>query len=269
MANQRPARPRPEAPPASVAGTAQPPVPAELCRLRFARREPAVWLAHLDMMRTFERSIRRAGLPIAWSHGFNPRPQLFFALPIGVGMATEDDYVDLELTAAVDSEDVRRRLNAALPAGLEILSAAWVPGAGPSLMSLVRAAVYELVTPGLAQAVSRLDGCADLTVSKFSKGRQIAVDIRPLILQVDVLAADRIMIRVRAGSAANLRPDLFLAALTAYCGLPELAAADCELIRRRLLIPDTADPGCLASPLPLAGEAALRLEPAADTPAHA
>ncbi|MDD4745132.1 MAG: DUF2344 domain-containing protein, partial [Eubacteriales bacterium] len=52
--------------------------------MAFSRREPAIWLAHLDMMRTFERSVRRAGIPVAYSAGYNPRPQLAFALPVGV-----------------------------------------------------------------------------------------------------------------------------------------------------------------------------------------
>lgn len=231
---------------------------AQLCRLRFARREPAIWLAHLDMMRTFERSVRRAGLPIAWSQGFNPRPQLFFALPIGVGMATEDDYVDLELTGPLPAAEVQSRLNENLPAGLAVRAAAWVPATGPSLMSLIRAAEYELISPGLALAVRQLDQHPVLTVSKFSKGRQIEVDIRPLILVVDIVAEDRLLIRVKAGSSANLRPDLFLAALTLYGGLPELAAADCTVIRRRLLISDPQQPEYLLSPLPLAGEEAIR-----------
>lgn len=266
MANQQPAQPMTEQMTAPAAAPAQAavaaptptptpaPVPAEFCRLRFARREPAIWLAHLDMMRTFERSIRRANLPIAWSHGFNPRPQMMFALPIGVGMATEDDYVDLELTAAIDPAELVARLNQNLPAGLTIRAARMVPAAGPSLMSLVRAAEYELVTPGLADAVKCLDDHEVLTVSKFSKGRQIVVDIRPLILDVTILAADRLLIRVKAGSSANLRPDLFLAALTTYCGLDATAADDCLLIRRRLLVADLRNPASLASPLPLAGE---------------
>ncbi len=73
-----------------------------ILRLRFSRAEPAIWLAHLDLMRTFERAIRRADLPVAYSKGFNPRPQLAFALPIGVGLATNDDYVDVSLTRPIE-----------------------------------------------------------------------------------------------------------------------------------------------------------------------
>ena len=96
-------------------------------RLRFSRREPAIWLGHLDMMRTFERTVRRAGLPVTWSQGFNPRPHLEFALPIGVGLATDDDYVDVLLTELLDESALVKRLNASFPTGIQILEAKIVP----------------------------------------------------------------------------------------------------------------------------------------------
>ncbi|MBP1757196.1 MAG: hypothetical protein H6Q62_52 [Firmicutes bacterium] len=218
-------------------------------RLRFARREPAIWLAHLDMMRTFERSIRRANLPINWSQGFNPRPQMTFALPIGVGMATEDDYLDIQLVEDLAPAEVMARLNPCLPAGLEILAAGSVATTKISLMSLVQAADYRLQSSGLAEAVARIANTQPLIVEKFSKGRTIDVDIRPLIINLNIVAADELVIRVKAGSTANLRPDLFLKALEVYGDLPALAAADCAITRLGLLIDAPEDPSGFSSPL--------------------
>lgn len=223
-------------------------------RLRFARREPAIWLAHLDMMRTFERSIRRANLPINWSQGFNPRPQMTFALPIGVGMATEDDYLDIQLTEELAPSEVMARLNPCLPTGLEILAAGLVAHSNISLMSLVQAADYRLQSPGLAVAVARIANTQPLIVEKFSKGRTIDVDIRPLIINLSIVAEDQLVLRVKAGSSANLRPDLFLKALEIYGELPALAAADCAITRLGLLINAPDAPGGFASPLAINGE---------------
>lgn len=220
-------------------------------RLRFARREPAIWLAHLDMMRTFERSIRRANLPIRWSQGFNPRPQMTFALPIGVGMATEDDYLDIQLVEDLEPAAVMERLNPCLPAGLEILAAGRVAASNISLMSLVQAADYRLQSQGLAESVARIANTQPLIVEKFSKGRTIDVDIRPLIIKLTIVDADQLILRVKAGSSANLRPDLFIKALEIYGDLPELAAKDCAITRLGLLIVAPDDPTGYASPLRL------------------
>ncbi len=220
-------------------------------RLRLARREPAIWLAHLDMMRTFERAIRRADLPVNWSQGYNPRPQMTFALPIGVGLATEDDYVDIQLVEPIDPQEVMTRLNPCLPQGFEILAAGPVEASKISLMSLVQAAEYRLQAPGLTAAWRRIPVTQPLLVEKFSKGRTLEVDIRPLLIDLKIVSEEELIIRVKAGSSANMRPDLFLLALQTYGELPELAAADCAVTRLALLITDSNHPGEFTSPLQL------------------
>ncbi len=124
---------------------AEKPEKITIIRMCFARSGPPIWLAHLDLMRTFERSIRRAALPIAYTRGFNPRPQLSFALPLrGVGLATEDDYVDLTMLEPIDPRSAVDRLNLFLPPGLKVLTAGVVSAKDPSLMSLIQAAEYLL-----------------------------------------------------------------------------------------------------------------------------
>ncbi|NLO35206.1 MAG: DUF2344 domain-containing protein [Clostridiaceae bacterium] len=211
-------------------------------RLAYARREPAIWLAHLDMMRTFERSVRRAGIPVAYSGGYNPRPQLAFALPVGVGIATEADWLDVRLDeAAADHDDQSAlwcaQLNRHLPPGLAVHSASRVLDTGPSLMSRVQAADYRLQTPGLAAAADQLRQTAEDSpwiADKNSKGRLVKTDIRPLVLRWQTEAADTLLVTALAGSRQNLRPDLLLQVLTARGGLDELAAADCQVTRTRL-----------------------------------
>ena len=225
-------------------------------RLRFARGQPAIWLAHLDLMRTFERSIRRAGLPVAYSKGYNPRPHLAFALPIGTGLATRDDYVDVFLDEPVEPDELMNRLNPCLPSGLAILAARTVSGIGPSLMSLIRAADYRLQGPGLSTAADQLLSLpADQPwlVEKEGKSGKSMVDIRPLFISLKPSGSDDLLIRVKAGSHENLRPDLFLKALASLAGLDPLAAADTAITRERLLIkPDNRQD--LQSPIPLPDE---------------
>lgn len=211
-------------------------------RMAFSRREPAIWLAHLDMMRTFERSVRRAGIPVAYSGGYNPRPQLAFALPVGVGIAVEADWLDIRLDETAEADDTRAglwsaALNDHLPPGLAVHRASLAEDDGPSLMSRVQAAEYRLQTPGLAEAAGRLSQtAADVPwiADKNSKGRQVKIDIRPLVLRWQSEAADTLLVTALAGSRRNLRPDLLLQVLCALGGLDELAAADCQVTRTRL-----------------------------------
>ena len=229
--------------------------PSSIIRMRFARSGPTIWLAHLDLMRTFERSIRRASLPVAYSHGFNPRPHLAFALPIGTGLATCDDYVDVNLTEPLDPQVAADRLNQFLPSGLSILAAREIPASGPSLMSLIQSAEYLLEGSGVAAASERLSSLPvdqPWIVEKNSKGKIIPVDIRPLLMNCQVETPDRIRIRVRAGSKSNLRPDLYLTAMVRLGDYDQQTAADTAITRTRLLIDDGT--GGLISPLPLPDE---------------
>lgn len=208
-------------------------------RLRFARREPAIWLGHLDLMRTFERTVRRAGLPVTWSQGYNPRPHLEFALPIGVGLATQDDYVDILMTEPLDESELLERLNKAFPMGIQVLEVKIVPAEGPSLMSLIAASDYVLDGAGLAEAARRLLAVPEgqpWLVEKNSKGKLQTVDIRPLLIDLTILTDDQLLVRVKAGSRNNLRPDLLIKVLVSLGGLAERAAADTAVTRQALWI---------------------------------
>ncbi|MGI6334008.1 MAG: TIGR03936 family radical SAM-associated protein [Saccharofermentanales bacterium] len=223
-------------------------------RMRFARSGPPVWLAHLDLMRTFERSVRRAALPIAYTRGFNPRPQLTFALPLGVGLATEDDYVDLTMLEPIDPQSAVDQLNLFLPSGLTVLTGGVVSAKDPSLMSLIQAAEYLLEGQGISAAAKRIAGLPQgqpWLVEKNQKGNMVTVDIRPLLMDMYDESLDRLFIQVKAGSKSNLRPKLFLDALVRLGGLNPLAAADTAITRTKLLIADGS--GGLKSPLPRSG----------------
>jgi radical SAM-linked protein len=226
-----------------------------MLRLRFARQEPAVWLAHLDLMRTFERSIRRAGLPVTYSQGYNPRPHLMFALPIGTGLATCDDYIDVSLASPVEPRLAVDLLNRCLPEGLSVLAAAPIEPEKSSLMSRIGAADYEIAGSGVAAAAARLLALPDdrpWLVQKGGKQAGEMLDVRPLVLGWLVLEKDRVVVRVRAGSRENLRPDLLLAALVQYADLDPIDAADAAVTRLRLLVPTPE--GNWQSPLPLPDE---------------
>jgi len=211
--------------------------PAFILRLLFRRGGSLAYVGHLDLMRTFEHALRRAELPLLHSQGYNPRPMLVFALPLGVGISTEADYVDVSLSEETDANELIAALNAKLPDGLRILDGWPVPESAGSIMALVTAASYRLKAKGIAPAVKALMKRKEVMAEKKSKGQLRTIDIRPLILETRENVpddADEITVFVLAGSHENLRPDLLLSSLSIYEGYPERDGLNCEVIRTGL-----------------------------------
>lgn len=211
--------------------------PAFIKRLTFMRKGSLSYIGHLDLMRTMEHALRRAGLPILHSQGYNPRPMLVFALPLGVGIATEADYVDVSFSEETDTDFVIKTLNANLPADLRILDGWTVPESAGSIMALVTAASYRLKARGIRAAVQSLMTREEIMAEKKSKGQLRTLNIRPLILKVlesDPADPDEVNVLVLAGSHENLRPDLLLNSLSVYEGYPERDGLNCEVVRTGL-----------------------------------
>jgi len=210
---------------------------AFICRMRFARSGSLSYVGHLDLMRTFERSLRRAELPLLHSQGYNPRPMLVFALPLGVGISTTDDYLDVSFDREVDCGHLVEALAPKLPAGLLILDAWPVPETSTSIMALVSAASYRLTAPGIQTALRRLLLLDKVLVEKKSKGQIRSLDIRPLILRMaedEPQKEDECTVLVCAGSHENVRPDLLLQALTTYADYPREYGINCAIERTGL-----------------------------------
>ena len=113
-------------------------------RITYRKSGAARYVAHLDVMRTWERALRRAKLPLAYSQGFTPHARIALAAPLPVGTVGEREQMDVFLEEPVDPADAQRRLAAALPPGLEAVAVEEVGERLPSLQSSVRAARYEV-----------------------------------------------------------------------------------------------------------------------------
>ncbi|OAT85570.1 TIGR03936 family radical SAM-associated protein [Desulfotomaculum copahuensis] len=216
-------------------------------RIKFSKQGAARFISHLDLVRTFERAMRRAGLPLVFSQGFNPHPRFSFAAPLPVGVAGEQEYLDLELVEAWPADAVARRLAACLPEGLTVAGACPVPGHAPALMASVQRADYR-VHVQLKEALTpeQLDECLHCLLSlpevtvirKTREGKEKFYDIRPGIFNLtgridgpEVLLA----MTLQAGSGGNVRPEEVIAALAGKCGLPVLPGA-LEIVRTGLLL---------------------------------
>ncbi|MDO5033224.1 MAG: TIGR03936 family radical SAM-associated protein [Eubacteriales bacterium] len=205
--------------------------------LSFAREGTPSWLGHLDLMVIFERSLRRADLPMLWSQGYNPRPALVFALPLGVGVECRRDLLEISLTVEVDPAHIQEALNAALPKGLSIVACQVRPPHEKSLMALVRAAAYRIEGPGLGQAWAELaQGLDQLVVERIHKGKSRTLELASYIKSWEQIDANSFIFACKAGSAENLRPDLLLKALAEYKTEYAEASWGARIIREALYL---------------------------------
>ena len=92
-------------------------------RIKFTKEGPMKFVGHLDTMRYFQKAIRRAELPIAFSGGYSPHMIMSFAAPLGVGVTSTGEYFDMELTATIPTDEICQRLNSQMVDGIHVLSA--------------------------------------------------------------------------------------------------------------------------------------------------
>src|SRR5690349_7700744 len=113
--------------------------------MRYAKRGRLRFTSHRDFSRAFERALVRAQVPMAYSSGFNPHPRISYAGAAPTGSASEAEYLEIGLATETDPDDVRARLDAALPPGLDVLEV--VSSAGGSLSDLLQASIWRLTLP--------------------------------------------------------------------------------------------------------------------------
>jgi len=201
------------------------PVAIQRVRLGFGSGEPVKYISHLDTMRLWEKALRRAGLPLAYTQGYHPQPRIQFAAPLAVGFTGEHETLDLWLSEHVEPVELAERARAQLPAGLELLTVNEVNVGEPSLPAQVVGAVYSVavesdVSPTeLAARVAALVKQPEIHRQRRRKGRMRDYDLRPLIdeLRYGGSAPEDgrhlLWMRLKLGSGATGRPDEVLSAL--------------------------------------------------------
>lgn len=211
-------------------------------RIKFAKTGPVKYVGHLDMLRYFQKLIRRAEIDICYSGGFNPHQKMSFAAPLGVGMAGEGEYVDIEVHTSTSSIQAIQALNAASVEGIEIKSFKKLPDNSLNAMSSVAAADYFVkyrdgYEPdfSLYKEFERFLCEKVIKIEKETKKSSTILDIKPLIYEYhyscdkDFLSLPEnkngIVLKLAAGSVNNLKPSLVFAAFYHFMEkkLPEFA----------------------------------------------
>lgn len=183
-------------------------------RVRYARRGRARFTSHRDFGRAFERALRRAQVPMAYSSGFSPHPRISYANASPTGSASEAEYVEIGLAECRDPDQVKAALDGALPMGLDIVAVQVAPG--DTLADLLTASRWRIdvvgIDPAVAErAVQTFLACESVEVSRMTKSGLRTFDARGAVARLSYEPGR--LIATIAHQVPLVRPDDLLSAL--------------------------------------------------------
>ncbi len=208
-------------------------------RVKFRKYGPIRFIGHLDLMRFFQKAIRRAGIDVAYSGGFSPHQIMSFASPLGVGLESNGEYMDIEVNSLSSCEDVKQRLNQASVPGIEVVSVVILPEAAGNAMASVAAASYTvrfrsgrepqclLSLLGMPRGAARDTGInalldafleqEQILIAKEGKKGAREVDLRPGIYEFAWRGEQMaFFLLLNASSAGNIKPAQVFEAFAAW-----------------------------------------------------
>lgn len=200
-----------------------------LLRVEYAVYNEAVFLSHLEMVRSFERAFRRAEIPIAFSEGFNPHLKLSIAAPLPVGIGGEHEYLEVELQTKLKGEEFKEKVNEVLPEGMKIINVRYIATPVKPLMAVINAASYHVELDAekvdqnkLRDSIKDFLGEESVIVTRHTQKGTKPIDVRKgayeLKTSFSVLDIDLEML-LAMGNDGNIRPEEVVRAL--FAGIDE------------------------------------------------
>ncbi len=181
-------------------------------------------IGHLDIMRAMQRALRRSGLPVSYSKGFNPHILLTFASALSVGAAGTCEILETQLDEAVTPEAFLAAMNAALPPEMQLTGARPLPEGRPASMAMVQAAAYDIrvedpaAAERLREALPGFLGQSEIITDRKTKSGVKPCDIRPLLLDV-AMEGDVIRALLTLTETLSCKPAMLMTALCAFAGI--------------------------------------------------
>lgn len=208
--------------------------------LRLRKGVEVKYLSHRDFVRAFELSLRRAQIPVAYSEGFNPRIKMSFGNALGLGVTSEDERIQLELSVEWSPSEVMDVLNSKLPKGMEIVAAEVVPEGVKSPLTRMNASEYQMSAScddgcdlaTVKSVIEKLLAASEIRVIREREGGVKELDIRPHLLSADVEQETEKTLSIRiglvSGNTGGAGPRDFVKALKKY--IPSFEAGNtCRL----------------------------------------
>ncbi|MDE6622519.1 MAG: TIGR03936 family radical SAM-associated protein [Lachnospiraceae bacterium] len=193
-------------------------------RVKFSKHGVLRFIGHLDVMRYFQKAIRRAGIDIAYSTGFSPHQIMSFATPLGVGLESNGEYMDIEVNTLTSSKELTDLLNAQMVDGIEVLEVKLLPDNAGNAMASVAAARYTIAFREGYQpdfltksVIGDFFGQDKIIVTKKTKKSESTFDMKPYLYMCDFDEENKsICLTVDASSAGNIKPALVVKAIFDY-----------------------------------------------------
>ena len=189
-------------------------------RLTYTKGEGVKYISHLDFLRSINRAFKRAKMPVAYSNGFNPHILLNIALPCPVGVTSECEMLDIELTNEMPTDEIIASLNSVLMPDIRITAA--VRSKTESDFSLISSAIYEITFKSDTEFdIQSFFDEESVIIEKKSKRGMKEVNIKDFIKNIFISAHDGtsygISAELCAGGKANLKPELLISAIENFC----------------------------------------------------
>lgn len=202
-------------------------------RIKFRKWGVMKFVGHLDMMRYFQKAIRRAHIDICYSEGYSPHQIMSFAAPLGVGITSDGEYFDIEVNETPSTASALKALNDTMVDGIEVTGYVQLPEKAKTAMSIVAAADYELTyKDGYTNPFSyeewkkivdeQFHQKEQFTIVKKTKKSEREVDLKPLVYALEVRELDGktvFYIKLSTGSTDNIKPELVLSSIYEKIGV--------------------------------------------------
>ncbi len=195
-------------------------------RATFSKLDRAKYISHLDLNRTMQRALKRAGIPVWYTEGFNPHAYIMFPLALSLGVESKCEIMDIGITEEISFDEIKKRLNDVLPEGLKIYNVAFQE----KKHTEIAFSEYKI---SLSSEYNGTDFCEKfdaflnlekIEIEKKTKKKGISlIDIKPLINRISKNISDDTLIielRLPAGTQININPSLVLDAFQAYIEKP-------------------------------------------------
>jgi len=184
------------------------------------------FIGHLDIMRFFQKAIRRAGIDINYSEGFSPHQKMSFASPLGVGLISTGEYFDIEADSAKSSEESLRLLNSVSVDGIEITGFRRLPDDAKNCMASIAACDYNLYVsseenPITQDIIDDFLSKENILITKKTKKSEKEIDLKPFIYELSV-KDNIISMKVAAGSVNNIKPEVVIDAICSLYHISEV-----------------------------------------------
>ena len=210
-------------------------------RIKFAKYGVMKYIGHLDIMRYFQKSMRRAKVDIAYTSGFSPHQIMSFASPLGVGVESFGEYFDIELNSG-NAREVKDALNRVMVPGMEIISVVGLAQGVKNAMASIAAASYRItMKEGFINEISdnsRVDEFLaqdKIKIIKQTKKNEIEFDLKPHIFEFSYDGEYRMLID--ASSAGNIKPMAVIEEYARFCK-EEITASKYQIIREEIYTVD-------------------------------